>query len=410
MPKIIIVEKNGNLQTMNIKSFVESDLYKKAGFKTPNNFDCHTIWNVELFIFSSERSVDEKEFAEAELMKLNSSENNIIGFNKFNEGVSETKDGSIEKDCNEIDDSSKKFIKKRFSIELYAKNTGRANQENKYEFPPPVDNMLFFGSCVLINRNLEDSTKINDIEVNEWKMIYNKLYGGFEDLTVADSGDEDEEAEIREEMKAIKNNKLTKTGYLNDGFVVEDNDEEDLSDSDDSSIEEHNDTSIGFSRKVVPVNSLNIPSQGTTKTFSFTMRSDEKINTQKCSKDIDKSNTKIIGKKCKKNDLSKTNSTEFCSEKNIKTPETSISDSTVISSVSVKTSSDKKITNEKTNNRSSKPSKRSNKQKKTTLEVDVTVENGEIFEVKRRINTDDIGCENNLYLNCENELIEEDYV
>ena len=33
MPNIVIIEKNGSMKQINIKSFVESDLYKKAGFK-----------------------------------------------------------------------------------------------------------------------------------------------------------------------------------------------------------------------------------------------------------------------------------------------------------------------------------------------------------------------------------------
>ena len=193
MPNIVIIEKEGTLKNMNIKSFVESDLFKKAGFKTPTHFDCHTIWNLE-------------------------------------------------------------FNKKKYSIELYGKTSGRANQENKYEFPPPVDKLLFFGNCILINRIFEEplkiknstmqnineeqplvlvENKINDITVEEWKLIYNELYGGFEDLNdEEDEDDEDEEDE--EEIEAAKNNKLTKTGYLDDGFVVED---DDMDDDDDDATE-----------------------------------------------------------------------------------------------------------------------------------------------------------------------------
>ena len=118
MPNIVIIEKNGSMKQINIKSFVESDLYKKAGFKTQKFFDCQTIWNVELH-------------------------------------------------------------KKRYSIHLYAKNQGRSGQENKYEFPPPVDSVLYFGNCILINTN---DTEILNLNKKEWKEIYEVLYGGFEDL------------------------------------------------------------------------------------------------------------------------------------------------------------------------------------------------------------------------------------
>ena len=54
------------------------------------------------------------------------------------------------------------------------------NYENKYEFPPPVDNTLFFGNCILINKDEEDMP-IN-ITKKEWTEIYDHLYGGFDDI------------------------------------------------------------------------------------------------------------------------------------------------------------------------------------------------------------------------------------
>jgi hypothetical protein len=98
---------------------------------------------------------------------------------------------------------------KQYEIELYGKNEGRAGHENKYEMPPPVDSMLLFGRCLLRN-------KIGDLKIEEWTKIYNKLYGGFEDL------DEDDEEESAEETDLP----MTKSGYAKDGFVV-DEDEED---------------------------------------------------------------------------------------------------------------------------------------------------------------------------------------
>jgi hypothetical protein len=176
MPNIVIIEKNGDMKNMNIKSFAASDLFKKAGFKTPANFDCHTVWNIQ-------------------------------------------------------------YNNKDYSIELHAKNTGRANQENKYEFPPPVDKILFFGSCVLINR--KTPSEIDDLYVNDWKNICETLFGGFEDLNEEES--EDEACEIEEEREAAKNNKLTKTGYLDDGFVVEDDNDSEESFGDDEENDDEND-------------------------------------------------------------------------------------------------------------------------------------------------------------------------
>ena len=77
-----------------------------------------------------------------------------------------------------------------FHIFLYGKTEGRAGQENKYDFPPPSDNTLFFGGCLLIAKN----TKNEHLDLNEktWKIMYEKLFGGFEDL-----GEEDSEEEFK---------------------------------------------------------------------------------------------------------------------------------------------------------------------------------------------------------------------
>ena len=71
--------------------------------------------------------------------------------------------------------------KVKYQIELWARDNGIANTENKYDFPPPVDNDLFFGNCLLVNYDMENNTH-KDISKPEWKAIYEKLFGGFEDL------------------------------------------------------------------------------------------------------------------------------------------------------------------------------------------------------------------------------------
>ncbi len=39
---------------------------------------------------------------------------------------------------------------KEYKVRVYGKTNGRANTENKYDFPPPIDNVLFFGSCAIV--------------------------------------------------------------------------------------------------------------------------------------------------------------------------------------------------------------------------------------------------------------------
>ena len=169
MPSILIVEKLGSIKSLNAKTLTESELYKKAGFKSDEGFKLFTTWNLEL--------------------------------------------GA-----------------KKYSISLYGKTTGRANQENKYEFPPPVDKLLFFGNCILINKT-DDA--IANLTEDEWTTIYEKLYGGFEDLDDLQSDDDDELLTEDEDEPGVKR---TKTGYVKDGFIIDDDESDDVDADDDDSL------------------------------------------------------------------------------------------------------------------------------------------------------------------------------
>ena len=61
-----------------------------------------------------------------------------------------------------------------------------------------------------------------DLSLPLWNKIYEKLFGGFEDL--ASTAVEDEEEE--DELVNIPKEKKTKNGYLKDGFVVDSSDTE----------------------------------------------------------------------------------------------------------------------------------------------------------------------------------------
>jgi hypothetical protein len=162
MPTILIVEKSGVIKESNIKTWVEADLYKKAGFKSPDGFTKAHEWTI---------------------------------------------DGT--------------------TVALYGKTDGKAGQENKYDFPPPVDTTLFFGSCIL---TIAESS----LKVKQWDTIYETLFGGFEDVGSEDSDeseDEDDELDLPR----------TKEGYVKDDFIVDDDDEDEEDDEiedDDEEIEE----------------------------------------------------------------------------------------------------------------------------------------------------------------------------
>jgi uncharacterized protein YkuJ len=156
MVSIIIVEKNGDLK--NSKYNPDKDeLYKKCKFKKEDGFELRTTWKVK---------------------------KNKYPFD---------------------------------SVSLYARDSGKANTENKYDFPPPVDSVLYFGCCLLIAHNNDGEWE--NLTEDDWTQIYEDLFGGFENL---DNTALEDELEV-DELENIASNLKTNTGYLKDGFVVDDN-------------------------------------------------------------------------------------------------------------------------------------------------------------------------------------------
>jgi len=169
---VLIVEKLGNVKTLSIKDYKEEELYKKCGFKKAGDFVKQTEWKVKL-------------------------------------------DG------------------KQYFVTLFGKIEGKAGGENKYDFPPPIDHTLLFGSCSLVAKLQEkegDDSVYTNLSLELWNKIYEKLFGGFEDLSATYKEDEEE----IDELVFIPKEKKTKNGYLKDGFVVDTSSsdpEEDLEES-----------------------------------------------------------------------------------------------------------------------------------------------------------------------------------
>jgi len=185
---IIIVEKGGSLKTLKIKDYKVDELYKKCGFKKEEGFSLQVEWNVKL-------------------------------------------DGQ------------------KYIIQMYGKLNGKANMENKYDFPPPIDNNLYFGSCALVGM-IKDNTNSNiNLSVDLWDKIYEKLFGGFENLAVTCNDDDEEEDELK---NVPKNMKTKKGGYLKDGFVVDSSDaEEEEEEEDGSSSEDISDETSLYEEELV---------------------------------------------------------------------------------------------------------------------------------------------------------------
>lgn len=178
---ILVVEKSGNINEVEFKNYDESELYKKAGLKSPDGFKQHARWNVE----------------------------DING--------------------------------KSYNVSVFGKITGRANQENKFEFPPPIDTTLFFGNCIIVNKENDVPTSIT---AEEWEEVYDYLYGGFEDLD--DDDDEDDDSDEDDGLPR------TKSGYVKDDFVVDDDEEEDEEEDEDEEEEDEDDDEVVYTKKSKP--------------------------------------------------------------------------------------------------------------------------------------------------------------
>ena len=167
MTSIVLIDKNSSLKQTKVKDLTKETLYKKCGFKASIGFELRTVWKVKI-------------------------------------------DGT------------------KMNIELWSREHGKANTENKYDFPPPVDTALYFGTCAIIR--VDNDNCVVDLSVSTWKKIYEKLFGGFEDI-----GDEDED-DSEDELAGIPKEMKTKSGYLKDGFVVDDSGdaEDDDDDNDDN--------------------------------------------------------------------------------------------------------------------------------------------------------------------------------
>ncbi len=104
--KVVIVERNGDLQELTIKKFKNEDLYKKCNFRKSEGFEKRSTWKRKV------------------------------------KGVN-------------------------YVVDLYARDFGLAKQENKYDFPPPTDKDLYFGNCVLVRREAIDSVGAISMSVSE---------------------------------------------------------------------------------------------------------------------------------------------------------------------------------------------------------------------------------------------------
>jgi hypothetical protein len=159
---IVLANKSGEIENINVKA-IDDELYKKCGFKTPTEFQRQSEYAVNI-------------------------------------------DGALH------------------VIRVYGKKKGKSNMINKYEFPPPIDKVLFYGSCAIVchrfDFNTEEFVPIS-MTCKTWESIYIHLMGG-EIKTTHEEDDEEEADVIAEEKMEKEKGNLTKDGYLKDGFIDDD--------------------------------------------------------------------------------------------------------------------------------------------------------------------------------------------
>lgn len=155
MTVVTIVEQNGSLSEKSVKDLQEDSYYKCCSYRKKDGFEKRTEWKVDI-------------------------------------------------------------DKKKLKVEVWSRNDGKANTENKYDFPPPIDNELYFGKCLVV---CYEKSNLCDLPNKLWLKIYEHLFGGFESL-----GEEEEMSDDEEELAGKP---VTKEGYLKDNFVVSDDDDDD---------------------------------------------------------------------------------------------------------------------------------------------------------------------------------------
>ena len=225
MPSFVVVEKTGSLKSQKVGGV--SDLYKKCGFKNAEGFSCVHTWTI---------------------------------------------------DFNDIE----------YKLSIFGKRDGKANTENKFEFPPPIDNVLFFGSCAAVLST--ENGSIGDMTPEEFTDIIDNLYGGYSDI-----GSEDSEEEEEEETRLLPK---TKHGYVKDDFVVssdaEDDDDGFIDDDEEEEVEEDEEESKSKSKS--KIKSKCKDTDVDTDADTDKVKDKVKVKDKDKDKDKDKGKNKVVAK------------------------------------------------------------------------------------------------------------------
>jgi hypothetical protein len=192
MKTILFVDKSGRVKEVTIKHLTEDNLYKRANTITSDGFQVQAWWT--------------------------------IGSEKYT---------------------------------LYGKTTGASNAVCQYEFPPstdpspPIPNIIY-GHCLIVatttptNNDADFFDTIVSTSTAKWDSIHESLFGGFISIESSSKDDDDKEEDVRDLaiVREIYKEQLAKmpkklrdsgapvvikcdaNGYICDGFVVSDTEED----------------------------------------------------------------------------------------------------------------------------------------------------------------------------------------
>ena len=131
--KYIIIDKTGTIQEVFMKKFIEEDILKKCGFRKADGFSCVYIWK------------------------------NII------------------------------FNSVKYNIQLWGKERGKNNTQNKYIFPSPIiNNHVIYGKCALFCSSNNNDNNYIDLTKDIWINLHNILCDSINN-DINDANDESDE-------------------------------------------------------------------------------------------------------------------------------------------------------------------------------------------------------------------------
>ncbi len=175
----LVITKEGTLQPYTMKQWNVAQLYKRCGFKQPADFVVRHVWR-QLTFPSSAMLMD---------------------------------------------------------VELFGKVDGRPGSENQFAFPPPANNILFFGQCALVASVAGSAPHhlYQSLTVDDWTAAIQVLLDTTGDKMEndeddEDDDDEDDDGELFGEDAAEQDN--TRDDHVNDH--VNDSDSDSDSDSDET--------------------------------------------------------------------------------------------------------------------------------------------------------------------------------